>query len=347
MLAGLAGRTTQDSGPVALPSHQDLAAGRDVVELEAARHPGDDADLSVQGDRVERLVGARVGRGEPDLVSGRRPRQAVLPRPLVRQGLLVPREVDDRDRSRVVQREGMVEKRDPVSLRREPRAADVAGGLVEHLAHRVLDARLALDVAGHEHRGAVLGPVGVLDSLGDVPGRAAGQRGARELPGADSGMARAAVHGDRHLAGGRDAQQVGARKLEGQRIGARGMLEEQLRRAAVPGRGVDDRLPVGRESGRANRAAAEADLLVGGRRRSDASLREHSEPERRDDQGGDGDPASGRDLFGRTAATAGPGSRSRPTRSPRRGARGRSGRRAPGRASRRSAPRGPSGGSAR
>src|ERR1019366_4237203 len=88
-------------------------------------------------------------------------------------------------------------------------------------------------------------------------------RGARQPPRADARVVRPAVDRDSHLARGRDPEQVRAGEREGQRVGAGRVLEEELERAAVPARAEDDRLPVRRETRRADRAAAERDLLIG------------------------------------------------------------------------------------
>ena len=192
-LALVAREDPPDAHARALARQEHAAALRDVVQLQAARHARHDAQLSRQRHRVERPVGARLGRAEPDLLARRSPREAVLARPLAGQRRLLSREVDDRDRAGVVEREGMVEKGDAVALGREPRVADVPRRLVEHLSHRELDARLAADVAHDEELRAVGRPVRVLDAVGHVAGRAARQRRPRELAGADAGVRRAAV----------------------------------------------------------------------------------------------------------------------------------------------------------
>ena len=132
--------------------------------------------------RVQRAVCAGLGRREPDLIARRRPGEAALARPLGGEGRLLSGEVDDRDRPRVVQRKGVVEKRDPVRLRRQTRVADVSRGLVEHLPHRKLEARLPAEVA-HDHEARpVRSPVRFLDALRDVAGRAARQGRRARVP---------------------------------------------------------------------------------------------------------------------------------------------------------------------
>ncbi len=65
------------------------------------------------------------------------------------------------------------------------------------------------------------------------------------------------------------------------------MLQKELDRIAVPGRAVDDRLAVRRKARRADRAAAEGDLLVGGRHGlRETLLEEHPGGERREQRGG-------------------------------------------------------------
>ena len=269
----------------AFARQQHAAAAGDVVELQAAGHAGHDAQLPRSRHGVERAIRAGLRGREPDLVARGRPGEAALARPLARQRRLLSGQVDDRDGSGVVERKRVVEERDPIALRREPRVADVTGGLVQDLAHRVLDARLSADVAHDHERGAVRGPVGLLHAVGDVARRAAGQRRARERARADARMVRPAVDRDRHFARRRDREQVRARQLERQRVGAGRMLQEELERAPVPGRAVDDRLPVRREARRADRAAAEGDLLVRGRQRLDeALLEEHARDERGQDR---------------------------------------------------------------
>ena len=138
-------------------------------------------------------------RREPDLVAGRRPREAVLARPLARERRLLSREIDDGDRAGVVQREGVIEKRDAVAFRREARVADVAGGLIQDLAHRVLDAGLAVHVPHDQERFAVGGPVRLLNPLRDAARRPSRQRRASERAAADARVIRPAVERDRHL----------------------------------------------------------------------------------------------------------------------------------------------------
>src|ERR1700720_2973505 len=113
----------------------------------------------------------------------------------------------------------MIQESNVISLRRGARIADMAGGLVEELPGRILDARFSTDVPNDEQRGAVRCPVGLLDVLGHISRRAAGQSGAGEGAGAYTRMVRAAVDGDGHLARRRDTEQVGARKLQRERVG--------------------------------------------------------------------------------------------------------------------------------
>ena len=165
-------------------------AARDVVELQAPGHTRHDAQPPRERHRVEGAVRAGLRGREPDLPPRGGPGESVLARPLAGELRLLSRQVDDGDRARVVERKCVIEKGDPVAARRQPRVADVARGLVEDLAHRELDAGLPADVAHDEHRRSVRGPVDFLDSLRHVPGRPAGQRGARQSPRADARVVR-------------------------------------------------------------------------------------------------------------------------------------------------------------
>ena len=105
--------------------------------------------------------------------------------------------------------------------------------------------------------------------LGNVARGASRQRRAGHGSLTTVGVRDAAIDGNRHLARRRDREQVGARELQRQGIGARRVLQEELAGVAVPCGGVDDRLAVGRETSGMNGAAAERDLLEGRGRRAD------------------------------------------------------------------------------
>src|SRR6266540_2051385 len=101
----------------ALSGQQDPAVFRDVVELQSAGNPGHDSEPTGKSDGVERPIRPRLGRAEPDLFAGGSPGEAVLARPLTRQGLLLAGEVDHGDRSGIVERKRMIEKGDQIAFR--------------------------------------------------------------------------------------------------------------------------------------------------------------------------------------------------------------------------------------
>ena len=72
---------------------------------------------------------------------------------------------------------------------------------------------------------------------------------------------------DRELPGARDREHLGVRQPEGAGLGAVGACREDLHRAAVPGRRVEDRLPVGREARAPHLAAAKRQLMERRQRR--------------------------------------------------------------------------------
>ena len=190
----------------------------------------------------------------------------------------------------------MVHERDAFPVARQLRVADVAGRLVDDFADRELDPSLPADVANDQHVRAVRSPVRFLNVFRHVPRRSARQSRARESSGAHRWVRAAAVDVDRHLARGRNRQQVRARQLQGQRFGARGVFEEQLAGIAVPGGAVDDGLSVRSEPRGLDRPAPEGDLLEGRRCRArEAPPDRRPSRERRRETGGDehgGKPAS-------------------------------------------------------
>ncbi len=112
------------------------------------------------------------------------------------------------------------------------------------------------DVAGDHQVLAVWSPIRLLYVVRNRSGGAAGDRGSRQGPAPDPAVRRAASQLDRHLSGFRDRKNVGARKRNGNLVGAVGPLQEEPRGLPVPGCGVHDRLPVGREPRRLDPAAA-------------------------------------------------------------------------------------------
>ncbi len=167
----------------------------------------------------------------------------------------------------------MVEERDEVALRRDARVADPAPGLVEHLADRVLEPRLARDGA-HDGEvravGSPIGPVHVFEKLARRPAR---ERHLRERAAPDEPARPVALEGDRELARARDREDLGVRQHERARLGALGSRREEPAGLAFPRRAVDHRAPVRGEARGEDRAAPEAEALerrMSGRRLLDA-----------------------------------------------------------------------------
>ena len=71
-----------------------------------------------------------------------------------------------------------------------------------------------------------------------------------------------AVEGDGHFSRGRNRQQLGVLQSKRPRFGRAGTRAEDFDRIALPRRAVQDGLPVGSESRRADVAAPECDLVI-------------------------------------------------------------------------------------
>src|SRR5262249_40706629 len=123
-------------------------------------------------------------------------------------------DVDDFDESVVVAELGTVDEREALPVGRDANTADPAGGFVEDLPDRILEAAAAASDAAHGQPLAVRRPVGVLDVLEDLARRAASEgdagEGARRLV-ADHEVL---VKGHGELARRGDSEQRGARQAE-------------------------------------------------------------------------------------------------------------------------------------
>ena len=147
-------------------------------------------------------------------------------------------------------------------------------------------------------------------------GAAAGRGHARQRSDPCERARRSGVEGDGDLSRGRYREDV--RVLQAERPGVRtvGAPEKDLRRAAVPGRRVDDRLAVGAEAPAPDRAAPKGQLVKGGRRGRPFSRVQPVPGRRRDDETEDrghrrnAAPHRGRTRGGRHRARRGePGQR--------------------------------------
>ena len=192
-----------------------------------------------------------------------------------------------------------------IAVGRDPRMADPAGRLVEHLARGKLELVAQIHVPNDRQVLAARPPVRPLHFLVDLAGSDAAADadfGERSAPGERPVVV--AVERDRHLAGLRDRKQVRADEAEDARLGAIRAGREELDRPSVPRRRVNHGLAVGREPRGVDLAAPERELLVV-RRRDVARLL--AVPVSGRQARGEGDQR-GREAPARSSATA-----SRPT----------------------------------
>src|SRR5205085_12305003 len=90
------------------------------------------------------------GGGEPDFISRRRPRSSNSACPAVRQVRFLPVQVNYADGAAIVAEKVVVNKRNPVALRREAKIADPYGSLTQNFSNGILNpARTVCDV---DHR---------------------------------------------------------------------------------------------------------------------------------------------------------------------------------------------------
>src|SRR6266511_4616662 len=129
------------------------------------------------------MVYADLCGGEPDLPAVGPPDEPFRGRERCRDGPLATGPIHDGDGSSVVSPDGMVEKGDELPIRRDPRLADVAVGLVKDPSDRKLKPVLALDLADDRQLLTVGRPIGPLHVFQNLPrSRAAGYRHTGECP---------------------------------------------------------------------------------------------------------------------------------------------------------------------
>ena len=145
--------------------------------------------------------------------------------------------VDDGDRARVVALNRVVQERDLVAVRRDPRVGDPAGGLVEDLPDGILEPDLPALLTNDGETLAVRGPVGPEHVLEDLLRRAAaGHPETRQRARPRERDGAAAVQRNGHLAGWRHGEHLGVREAEGTRLRTVEPGDEDLERGAVPTR---------------------------------------------------------------------------------------------------------------
>ena len=113
----------------------------------------------------------------------------------------------------------MVDEGHQVAPRRDPRAADPARGLVQHVPDGQLQAMPAFGVAHHRQLLAVGGPIRLVDVVEHLAGRTAFQGDARQGA-VTAAPEELAAQGDRHLARGGDREYPGGGEAEGSRLRA-------------------------------------------------------------------------------------------------------------------------------
>ena len=215
---------------------------------------------------TERLPPTRRGR-EPDIAGGR-PGETLRRGERLREPLHVAGEIHRGDPSAVVARRRVIDEGDQVPIRGDARVADPTVGFVQDFAGGILEPVLAGVHPDDREALPIRRPVGPEDLFQNVAwGGAAGHRelGERSDP-LEAGAGGVSVHGDGHFSGLRDREDFGAREAERPRFGTLGPADEDLHGLSVPGRRVDDGLPVRSEPRREDLAAAVCELTEGRRR---------------------------------------------------------------------------------
>ena len=169
---------------------------------------------------------------------------------------------DTQDPSNRVGRE-VFGKTERVPLRGESQRAQRAVRRMEDFPDRILDAIAALDDMDHGELLAIRRPVGRRDVLEDLPRNPAGDRSASERPEARV-PAKLAAERDRHLPRRGDRQDPGGKKAKRPRLARAHARREDLAGLAVPGGGVNDRLPVRSEARARQEASSEGEGLRAG-----------------------------------------------------------------------------------
>ena len=105
--------------------------------------------FSGQSDTAERTAESGGGGGEPDFISRRRPRSSNSACPAVRQVRFLPVQVNYADGAAIVAEKVVVNKRDPITLRREAKIANPPGSLIQNFANGILNTALAVRDVDH------------------------------------------------------------------------------------------------------------------------------------------------------------------------------------------------------
>ena len=167
-LGACAGGQDGDLVTKVVTSHEPAPGAGDVVHRQPPGAAEGDPPVSGEIDAVEGLSAPCRAGGEEDLVACLRPGKALLPPIVAGEDGALSRPVHDDDRPAVVPLRGVLEEGDPVASGRDTKVAQVARGLVEHLADRELQPVLPVRHPNDGQLGAVGRPVGLTDILEDL-----------------------------------------------------------------------------------------------------------------------------------------------------------------------------------
>src|SRR5581483_1013852 len=115
--------------------------------------------LARRSDPAQRPTEACRGCCEPYLIAGRRPRQAESAGPALRQIGLLTIEINHAYSAAIVAQQVVIDKSQAITLGRESRVADPAGGFVKHLADRVLQPAFSFNYVNRREGIAVRVPI--------------------------------------------------------------------------------------------------------------------------------------------------------------------------------------------
>ena len=208
---------------------------------------------------VERPAAAAGGRREPDLAAVRRPGETAHGDPTRREGRACgPRGPRRRRHPPSSPRIGMLEEGDEVAARRDARVAQVPRRVPRRASGRSETRSGSAPRPSAARRGSRRRPPSRPPARTPAPRaarrrRASSARACRSSTKDPPGARRAR----RHLARRRDREHVRRRERQRRGFGGLGPRRVDPDRPAVPGGAVDDRLPVGRQARRPDRAVAE------------------------------------------------------------------------------------------
>ena len=219
-------------------------------------------------DGIERAIDARLAGREPDLFAIRRPRQALNGEPFAGQAIfLCPCQIDHRQRSAVVALHRMIDECDLVSLWEKRADARSIRRFRTTAFQWDIPAGCVRPYRAPRKTGSVRRPVRPLHLLQHFARSSSDQRRARQRahihPGADG----FAVQQDRHLRGAEDTDISWVRLRPMERdFGSFRTRGEHIHRTPLPGRAVENRLPIRSKPRRANAATTKRQLPVSRRR---------------------------------------------------------------------------------